>query len=153
MPPNIRRFLPVIIIAFFLLIVLPTLFRKHGTTGTTAKSLSEQTIATMNLVDRSEVAYKGKHGRYSQHVTDLLALSPSLGTDLVDGVAVQLDISSDGQGYLGEVASSVISLVRAREGTKTITHGCLVIKSSSGVACPVAPVKTTGAATTTTTSG
>jgi hypothetical protein len=153
MPSNIRRFLPVIIIAFFLLIVLPTLFRKHSTTGPTTKSLSQQTIAAMNLVDRSEVAYKGKHGRYSAHVADLLALSPTLGADLVDGVAVQLDVSTDGQSYLGEVGSTVISLVRARKGAKTITHGCLVVKSGSGVACPVAPVKSTGAATTTTTSG
>lgn len=156
MPPNLRRFLPIILIAFFLLIILPTIFRKSSTTGTTAKTLSAQTIAAMNTVDQAELAYKAAHGRYSAHLTDLLVLRHKLGADLVDGVEVQLDVSTDGQSYFGEVASSVISLLRARQGDKTITRGCQVIKSSSGVACPVTAAattagaaKTTGATTTT----
>jgi hypothetical protein len=149
MPPNVRRFLPIILIAFFLLVLLPALFRKNTTKGPTAATLSQQTTAAMNLVDRAELAYKAAKGSYSEHLTDLLALSPKLGADLVDGVAVQLDISTDGQGYFGEVGSNVLTFVRARQGAKLTTHGCLVVKSGSGVACPVTAAKTAGSGTTT----
>jgi hypothetical protein len=155
MQPNLRRFLPLIIIVFFLLIVLPTLLRKGSSSGPTAKTLSQETIAAMSLVDRAELDFKAEHGRYSGHLADLLGLSRKLGANLVDGVAVTLDVSTDGQTYVGRVASNVISLVRARQGGKTITHGCLVVKSGSGVACPAAapkPAGTTTAETTTSTS-
>ncbi len=155
MQPNFRRFLPIILIAFFLLILLPSLLRKHSSTGTTPATLSQQTISAMNLVDRAELGYKAAHGHYTGHLSDLLDLNHAIGTALAAGVAVSLDASSDGQGYFGEVGSSVITLVRARQGLKTITHGCLVVKSGSGVACPAPPAKagsaSTSTATTTTT--
>jgi len=149
--PNVRRFLPIILIAFFLLIILPALFRKSSSSGPTAKTLSQETISAMGRVDRAEVAFKTAHGHYSSHLADLLGLDHKLGPDLVDGIGVQLDVSSDGQVYYGEVGSSVIDLVRARQAAAIITHGCTVVKSSSGVACPVAAAKTTTSTTTTTT--
>jgi len=149
MSPNVRRFLPIILIAFFLLVLLPALFRKSSTTGPTAKTLSQETISAMGLIDKSEIAFKAAHGHYSSHLADLLGLDHKLGPDLVDGIAVQLDVSSDGQVYYGEVGSSVIDLVRARQGAAVITHGCTVVKSGSGVACPVTAAKTTTTGTTT----
>ncbi len=149
MPPNFRRFLPLILIGFFLLIVLPGLFRKSSSTGPTANTLSQATIATMTLVDRGELSYKAANGHYSGHLADLLAENHKLGANLIDGVAVQLDVSTDGQSYFGEVGSSVITLVRARQGATTITRGCIVVKSGSGVACPATTAKITGATTTT----
>jgi hypothetical protein len=148
--PNLRRFLPFLIILFFLLVLLPSLLHKSSATGLTAKELSHETIGAMGLVDRAEAAYKAAHGRYSGHLSDLLELSHPLGKDLVDGVAVQLDVSTDGQAYFGEVGSNVITLVRSRQAGKTIAHGCTVVKSGSGVACPATTTTSTTTTTTTT---
>ena len=136
MPPNLRRFLPLILVAFFLLFLLPTLLKKKSTSGVSASALATQTIGAMNLIDKGEQAYKTAHGRYTPHLADLVATSHVLTNDLVVGLAVQLDAGSDGQSFIAQVESSVLSLVRARSGKKLIAHSCLIVKSGSGVACP-----------------
>lgn len=136
MQPNLRRFLPFILIAVFLFVLLPALLKKGSSSGPSAGTLSQETIAATNLVDQAELRYKAAHGRYTGHLADLLSLNNKLGADLVDGVTVQLDVGTDGQSYFAEVGSKVLTLVRAREGTKTIARGCLVVKSGSGVKCP-----------------
>ena len=138
MQPNLRRLLPFILVALFLFVLLPGLLRKSSSSGPSSATLSQQTIAAMNLVDQAELRYKAAHGRYSGHLADLLSLNHALGAGLVDGVAIQLDVGTDGQSYFGKVQSNVITLVRAREAARTITRGCLVVKSSSGVKCPAA---------------
>ena len=136
MPPNLRRFLPLILVAFFLLFLLPTLLKKKSTSGLSASAIATQTIGAMNLIDKGEQAYKTAHGRYTPHLADLVATSHGLTNDLVVGLAVQLDAGSDGQSFIAQVESSVLSLVRARSGKKLIAHSCLIVKSGSGVACP-----------------
>ena len=156
MPPNIQRFLPIILIVFVLLFVLPAVFHKSTSTGPSSSTLSTETIAAMGIVDKAEQTFKASHKDYSSHVADLLSIAPALGHDLGDGIGVQLDVSSDGQTYYAQVASSVLGMDRSRSGSKEITTGCLVIKSNSGVACPVkaaakSATTTTGTTTTTTT--
>jgi hypothetical protein len=136
MPPNIRRFLPLILIAFFLLFLLPTLLKKNSTSGLSASARATQTINAMNLIDKGEQAYKAAHGTYTAHLADLVATSHGLAHDLVIGLAVQLDAGSDGQSFVAQVESNVLSLVRARSGKKLIAHSCLIVKSGSGVTCP-----------------
>lgn len=148
MPPNMQRLLPFFLILLVLLFIVPALVHKSKSTGPSSSTVSTETIAAVGLVDKAEQTFKASHKGYSSHVADLLELAPTLGHDLADGVVVNLDVSSDGQTYYAQVASSVISLVRGRTGTKQIAKGCLVLKNSSGVKCPVAPVAT---ATTTTT--
>ena len=137
MPPNIRRFLPLILIAFFLLFLLPTLLKKNSTSGLSASARATQTINAMNLIDKGEQAYKTAHGAYTAHLADLVATSHGLAKDLVIGLAVQLDAGSNGQSFVAQVESSVLSLVRARSGKKLIADSCLIVKSGSGVKCPV----------------
>jgi hypothetical protein len=137
MPPNIRRFLPLILIAFFLLFLLPTLLKKNSTSGLSASARATQTINAMNLIDKGEQAYKTAHGAYTAHLADLVATSHGLAEDLVIGLAVQLDAGSSGQSFVAQVESSVLSLVRARSGKKLIADSCLIVKSGSGVKCPV----------------
>jgi hypothetical protein len=137
MPPNIRRFLPIILVAFFLLFLLPTLLKKKSTSGLSAAARATQTINAMNLIDKGEQAYKTAHGSYTAHLADLVATSHGLAKDLVIGLAVQLDAGSNGQSFVAQVESSVLSLVRARSGKKLIADSCLIVKSGSGVKCPV----------------
>jgi hypothetical protein len=136
MPPNIRRFLPLILVAFFLLFLLPTLLKKKSTSGLSAAARATQTISAMNLIDKGEQAYKAAHGGYTAHLADLVATSHGLARDLVVGLAVQLDAGSDRQSFVAQVESDVLSLVRARDGKKLIADSCLIVKSGSGVNCP-----------------
>ena len=94
----------------------------------------------MNLIDRDEQDYRSAHSRYTPHLADLLTTNSRLGSDLAIGVDVKLDVSSDGQSFLGQVVSDTLSLVRARSAGKITTQSCLILKSGSGVKCP-APAK------------
>jgi hypothetical protein len=136
-PPNFQRFLPFILIAFVLLFVLPTLLKKKSTApGPSPKTRAAQTIDAVDLIDQAEQGFQAAHGRYSAHLSDLVALRPRLAADLVIGLTVQLDAGTDGQSYVAQVASDVLSLVRSRTGSKVTARSCLVVKSGSGVACP-----------------
>jgi hypothetical protein len=148
-PPNIQKFLPFILIIFFLLFVVPSILH-HGSKSKTT-SLSTQTMNTMNLVDRAEKSYRAAHKGYTPNIADLLVIERALGPLLGSGIVVSLNTSSNSQTYFAQVASSVISYVRARTGAKLIAHSCLVLKSGSGVSCTPKPAKTTSTSTTTTT--
>jgi hypothetical protein len=139
MPPNFRRFLPFMLIAVVFLFVVPMLFKKH-TSGPSTGTRATQTIAAMNLIDKGEQSYRAAHGRFTSHLADLLPLRTQLAGDLAIGLSVQLDASTNGQSFLAQVASDVLSLVRARGGDKVTAQSCLILKSGSGVTCP-APAK------------
>ena len=139
MPPNFRRFLPFMLIAVVFLFLVPTLFKKH-TSGPSTSTRATQTIDAINLIDKSEQSYRAAHGRFTSHLADLLPLRKQLAGDLAIGLSVQLDASTNGQSFLAQVASDVLSLVRARGGDKVTAESCLVLKSGSGVTCP-APAK------------
>ena len=152
MPPNIQRFLPIILIAFLLLIVVPAIFRKSSSSsGPSASTLSTEAIGAMNLVDKGEKAYRAAHHSYSPRIADLLELERPLAHDLGDGIVVVLDVSADGKTYYAHVTSTNLALVRARTGPTEIVKSCLVLKSGSGVACPAAPKASTSTSTTSTT--
>src|SRR5207237_1438249 len=102
-PPNLRRFLPLILIAFVLLFILPNLLNKKSSAGPKASTRATQTINAVDLIDKSEQIYKTAHGAYTSHLADLLALSHRLATDLVIGLAVDLDAGSNGQSYYARV--------------------------------------------------
>jgi competence protein ComGC len=140
LPPNLRRYLPFVLIAFFLLLVLPSLFKKgtSSTTGTPATQ-SAATIKALNLVDRSEQSYQTAHGHYTPHLADLLGSNHVLAQDLTNGLSIQLDVGSDGQSYYALVGSPVLSLLRARHDRKISAETCVIVKSGTGVSCPPSP--------------
>ncbi len=136
MPPQFRRFLPLILIALFALILLPTL--RHGShkSGLSDSEKATRTIDAMKLIEAGEQSYKTVHGRFTQHLADLLPANSKLAGDLAVGLDVRLDVSTNGQSFLAQVASNVLSLVRAHSGTTLSAQNCVVLKSSSGVNCP-----------------
>ena len=136
MSPNFRRYLPFILIAFFILIAGQTLLKKHSSSGTTAKQRAAQTVGALNLIRTAEQAYQTKNGRFTSHIADLVPYGRYLTTDLADGIGMQVDVSTDGNRYLAQVISDVLSLNRTIQGTKVIAQDCVIVKSSSGVACP-----------------
>ncbi len=135
-PPNFQRLLPVVLIFAVLLFVLPTILRKHRSAGPSASTRAAKTIDAMHLIDQAEQNYKLTHQRYTSHLADLVPQQKRLADDLANGLSVQLDAGTDGQNYLAQVSSDVLSLVRAHNNTKVTVHSCLVLKSGSGVNCP-----------------
>ena len=86
MPANFQRFLPLLLIVFLLLFVLPTIFKHHSSKGLTSKELSQETIAATTKVDALQREFRTAHKGYTGSVADLLALDHSLGKALGDGV-------------------------------------------------------------------
>jgi hypothetical protein len=148
---NLQRYLPILLLVFLLLFVLPTILHKKHSHGLSSGQLSQETIAAMNLVTRGQKSYTGEHGRYTAHVADLIEGSKKLAKYLADGVVVQLDASTNGKTYYTQVASGVIVLVRSQTGNVVLAKSCDVIKSGSGVACPGTGTSSTTSTTSTTT--
>jgi hypothetical protein len=136
MPPQYRRFAPLILIALLLLVVLP-LLTHHSSSGVSDKDRATKTLDALHLIDAGEQRFKTTAGHYTGHLADLV--TKPLADDLAIGMSVQIDVSSSGSAYLAQVESSVLSLVRQRSGAKLVADSCLRLKSS--VKCPSAPTK------------
>jgi hypothetical protein len=148
---NLQRFLPILLLVFLLLFVLPAILHHKKSSGLSSKELSQETIAAMNLVVAGQKTFTDAHGRYTGQVADLIEGSRKLAKYVADGVLVQVDASTSGKTYYTQVASGVIVLVRSQTGNVVLAKSCDVIKSSSGVACPGTGTKTSSTSTTTTT--
>jgi hypothetical protein len=151
MQGNLQRFLPILLLVFLLIFVLPAILHKKHSSGLTSKELSQETIAAMNLVVAGQKSFTAEHGRYTDHVADLIETNHRLAKYIGNGVLVQVDASTNGKTYYTQVASGVIVLVRSQTGNVVLAKNCDVIKSGSGVACPGTGTKTTTTSTTTTT--
>jgi hypothetical protein len=136
MSPNFRRYLPFMIGALALLILISALAKHSSTTPTTASDQSTATVQTLDRVNRAERLFRTAHGTYTDHVADLLVESHALGGDLAEGVVIQLDVGTGGQSFYTLVQSPVLSEVAAWSSGKLLTQNCTVLKSGSGVACP-----------------
>jgi hypothetical protein len=144
-----RRFLPLILIVFVALIVLPQLLNRGG--GSNTLSASERAALTRDAaarIDRGQTNYLSRHGRYTSHLADLVLADKQLAAHLTVPLAVELDVGADGKSYLAHVSSDVLSLARSSAGGKVRASSCRVLKSSKGVACPEAG-SAEGTATTT----
>src|SRR5712691_8338183 len=124
------------LIAAFAFLVIPTLLHRSKGSRVSNSEKTTRTIEAMKLIDAGEQSYKTAHGRYTQHLADLLSANGKLAGDLAVGLDVRLDASTNGESYVAQVTSDVLSLVRARTGTTLTTQNCVVLKSGSGVHCP-----------------
>ena len=151
MQGNFQRFLPILLLVFLLLFVLPAILHKKHSSGLSSNELSQETIAAMNIVVAGQKSFTAEHGHYTSRVADLIEGSRRLAKYIADGVLVQVDASTSGKTYYTQVASGVIVLVRSQTGNVVLAKSCDVIKSGSGVACPGTGTKTSSTSTTTTT--
>jgi hypothetical protein len=124
----------VLLIGALFLVVLPLLRRSH-TSGLSNADRATATKAALGAIDRGEVGYRVAHQRFTSHLADLVAGDKKLAGDLAVGLAVELDVSSNGNSYLVQVESSVLSLVRARTGSRTTANNSQIVKKGSGVDC------------------
>lgn len=135
MPPNLQRYLPIMLVGLVLLLVVPSLLKKKSS-GSSAKTLAAQAIDAVNLIDQAEQSYRQTRGRYAGQLADLLPKHPGLAADLAGGALVTIDVATDGQTYLQQVRNTNLGLVRSRSRGRLIANSCVVLKSASGVSCP-----------------
>lgn len=135
MPPNLQRYLPMLLIFAALVFILPQ-FTKKSSGGLSTGTKATNTQQAMDLVGSTEQSYLAAHGRYTARIADLVAISPALVGDLGGGVTVTLDVSSDGKTYVAQAVSDSLSLSRARSTSKVLATSCVSLKS--GATCPAA---------------
>lgn len=146
--------LPILLIAFAALFILPQLFRGSSSKGLSTKDRGTLTLDAIARVDRAEQKVFAASGTYTAHLADLVARDQVLASELTIPLTVDLDVTDNGKGYLARISSDVVSVGRARSGSTLIARTCRVLKSRTGVDCPTgtaAPETTTSTITTPTT--
>jgi hypothetical protein len=134
-----RRFLPIILIAFAALFILPQLFKHSSSKTLSSKERSQMTRDAMLRIDKAQKAAFADGGRYSDSLAQLAAKDKVLAAELTVPLVVDLSIGTGGKSYLVTVSSDVLSVARARNGAKVVSSNCRVLKSRTGYDCPVPP--------------
>jgi hypothetical protein len=148
-----RRFLPILLIAFAALFILPQLFKGGGSKTLSSKDRGRLTLDAIERVDRAEQQALTSTGRYTADLAKLAALDRVLASELTIPLTVDLDVGGNGKSYLARVSSDIVSAAWSRTGS-TVVRSCRVLRSRTGVDCPVGtigPTTTTVTSTTETT--
>jgi hypothetical protein len=144
---DMRRMLPILLLVFVALFILPQLFKGGGSKGVSTKERGQLTLDAITRIDRAQQKAMSSGGKYSADLAQLVAADKILGNELTLPLTVDLNVSDDGTAYLARVSSDVVSVAWNRSGPN-IVRSCRVLKSRTGVDCPIG---TTGPDTTTVT--
>ena len=139
---DMRRFLPILLIAFAALFILPQLFKGGGGSKTlSTKDRATLTRDAMLRIDKAEKTAFAADGRYTGNLADLVVADKVLARELTVPLNIYLDIGTGGKSYVVRVWSDVLAVARARSGDAVVASNCRVVKSRSGFKCPVPVVK------------
>ena len=133
---DLRRFMPIMLIAFAALFILPQLFRKGGSSTLSSKDRGTMTRDAIERIDRAETKAFAADGGYTANLADLVVADKTLARELTIPLTIYIDLGTGGKSYVARVSSDVLSVARARSGDKVVARSCRVIKKSSGVKCP-----------------
>jgi hypothetical protein len=145
---DMRRFLPIILLAFAALFILPQLFKGSSSKTLSSKDRAMMTRDAMLRIDKAEKAAFAKTGKYTDSLADLVVADKVLARELTVPLDIDLSTGAAGRSYVVTASSDVLSASRARKGAKVVSSSCRTLKSGTGYKCPVPPTTTT-----TTTSG
>ena len=137
---DMRRFLPIMLILFAALFILPQLFKRSSSSTLSAKDRGALTRDAIERIDRGERKVFADTGSYTAHLADLVAADKVLAAEMTVPLTVDLDVTGNGKGYLARASSDVISVVRSRSGDKVVVRTCRQLKSR-GAKCPEAAAK------------
>ena len=129
-----RRFLPIMLLAFAGLFILPQLFRGGSSKTLSSKDRALMTRDAMLRIDKAEQAAFTADGRYSGNLADLVVADKVLARELTVPLNIDLDVGTGGKSYVVRVSSDVLSVARARSGDAVVTSNCRALKRS--VKCP-----------------
>jgi hypothetical protein len=135
---DMRRFLPIILIAFAALFILPQLFKGGGSKTLSSNDRAEMTRDAMLRIDKGEKAAFAKTGKYTDSLAEFVVADKVLARELTVPLTIDLSIGGDGRSYVVTVSSDVLSVARARNGTKVVSSTCRAVKRI-GYKCPVPP--------------
>jgi hypothetical protein len=144
---DMRRFLPIILLAFAALFILPQLFKHSSSKTLSSKNRAAMTRDAMLRIDKAEKAAFATGGKYTDSLAELVADDKVLASELTVPLLIDLSTSSDRKSYVVSISSDVLAVARARRGEKVVSSNCRTLKSRTGYTCPVPP--TPGTTTTT----
>jgi hypothetical protein len=151
---DMRRLLPILLLVFVALFILPQLFKGGGgSSNLSTKERGRLTLDAIGRIDRAQQQRLSSTGKYTANLADLAARDKVLSSELTIPLSVDLDVGTDGKSYLARVSSDVVSVAWNRSGT-TVVRNCRLLRSRTGLKCPVgttAPTPTTETVTTGTT--
>jgi hypothetical protein len=146
---DMRRFLPIILLAFAALFILPQLFKGSSSKTLSSKDRAVMTRDAMLRIDTAQKAAFADTGKYTDSLADLVVADKALARELTVPLTIDLSTGAAGKSYVVTISSDVLSVSRARKGAKVVSSSCRTLKKGTGYKCPVPPTTTT---TTTTTS-
>jgi hypothetical protein len=136
---DMRRFLPIILIAFAALFILPQLFKGGGSKTLSSKDRAAMTRDAMLRIDKGEQAAFAKTGKYTDSLAEFVVADKVLARELTVPLTIDLSTGDGGTSYVVTVSSDVLSVARARNGKKVVSSTCRQLKSRIGYKCPVPP--------------
>src|SRR4051794_40244470 len=142
---DMRRMLPILLIAFAALFILPQLFKHSSSKTLSTKGRGQLTLDAIQRIDRAEQKALSSTGKYTEDIAELAAGDKVLAGELTVPLTVDLHVGGTGKTYLAQISSDVVSLAWSRSGS-SVYRTCRVVKSRTGVDCPVgtnAPATTT----------
>jgi hypothetical protein len=140
---DMRRFLPIILLAFAALFILPQLFKGGGSKTLSSKDRATMTRDAMLRIDKAQKAGFAKSGKYTDSLADFVVGDKVLARELTVPLDIDLSTGAGGKSYVVSVSSDVLSVSRARKGAKVVSSSCRTLKSGTGYKCPVPPAPTT----------
>ncbi len=146
-----RRYLPILLLAFAALFILPQLFNRSSSKTLSAKDRGVLTLDAIDRIDRAEQQVFASGGKYTAHLAELVSRDQVLASELTVPLDVTIDAAADGKAYVARVTSDVFSVTRARSGGTVTDRSCREVKSTAGVDCPAATTSPTTITSTTTT--
>ena len=148
---DMRRYLPILLLVFAALFILPQLFKHAGSKTLSAKDRGVLTLDAANRIDSAEQKLFAAGGTYTAHPADLVARDKVLASELTVPLDVTIDAGADGKSYIARVTSDVFAVAAGRSGRIVTDRSCRELKSTAGVDCPVATTSPTPTTSTTTT--
>src|SRR2546423_9885336 len=107
---DMRRFLPILLIAFAALFILPQLFKHGGSKTLSSKDRSLITRDAMLRIDKAEKAGFASNGRYTGSLADLVVGDKMLAGELTVPLIVDLDVGAGGESYPLRVSGAAPSV-------------------------------------------
>jgi hypothetical protein len=148
---DMRRYLPILLLVFAALFILPQLFKHSSSSALSGKDRGQLTLDAQGRINRAEQKEFSSSGKYTASLADLVARDKVLGAELTVPLDVKIDVSADGKSYVAQTTSDIFSLASTGSGGEVAFTSCREIKSTRGIDCTSGTTRPTTTTRTTTT--
>src|SRR3954451_3719901 len=97
---DIKRFLPILLIAFAALFILPQLFKGSSSKSLSTKDRGRLTLDAIGRIDRLQQQEFKSGGKYTSDLSQLAARDKVLASELTIPLTVDIDAGGTGKSYL-----------------------------------------------------